>query len=125
MLRKLAVLPAALMLCACRQEQEIVNVSFDGAGRPVFARAEGSDCLSRYSVSRVEASGPATPVWSVESPMPRPTDPPCLIGFPVIYGEAGNARSTFPERAPALERGRLYRFEADGDAVYSAEFRLP
>ena len=125
MLRKLAVLSACLLLWACPQEQEIVNVSFDAAGRPVFARTEGTDCLGRYSVSRIEASGPATPVWSVESPMPRPTNPPCLIGFPVIYGEAGNAQSTDPERAPALERGRAYRFQAEGDAIYSAEFRLP
>lgn len=116
---------AALLLWGCPQEEKEVQVGFDAEGRPVFAREEGTDCLSRLSVSQIDGSGERKVLWEAAAPMPMPTQPPCPISFPLTYGDAPGAASALPQPAPPLERGRRYLFEGEGNARYHREFQLP
>ncbi len=125
MRRALLATGAALLLWGCPQEEKQVLVTFGDPAVPTFSVAEGTDCLTRFSVSRVEEGATPVPVWSAEAPMPVANTPPCALGFPIIYGQAPGAKSTWPRQAPPLERGRRYIFSGDGTSAYSAEFRLP
>ena len=105
-----AMLPLALLLCACPKEQHDATVAF-ADGRAVFDGDRG-ECLSRLTVLAEDPGGGQTAVWQAVSPLPLGSDLPCPMRFPVTYGAAPDRVTTYPQDAPPLDPGRIYRLAA-------------